>query len=164
MANVLPLYTTGLDTGIIVDAGFIHTSVSVVNQTIFTIQGLKHEYMGSANLYHKLRQLLISDNPEKIDLVTDKVIQDVMAKCIRVLTKDQHEKFFDSEEKITKMKQKLYPISNKEGHYASGLYVSYYTMVSAAEIFFSQSERSETKNMAWMILDSLLEVPERLLV
>ena len=164
LANVLPLYTTGLDTGIIVDSGFMHTSVSIVWQTVFTIQGLKHEYMGASNLEHKVKQLLYEDNPEQHEKITTKAIKDVMCKWLRVLTRQQNTKFNETEENITKMKQKFYYLNVKQDRKEFTLKVSYYTMVSAAEIFFTHYERSESQNMAWMVCDSILEAPNRILV
>jgi len=80
LANILPLYTTGLDSGIIVDCGFIHTSISVVCQTIFSLQGNQHFYIGSSNLEYKLRELLKEDNKDHEDKISSKIVQQVLCK------------------------------------------------------------------------------------
>jgi actin-related protein 10 len=157
LSDTLPLYTTGLNSGLIIDCGFIHTSVAAVIHTIFSIEGMSHSYFGSAKLEHKIIEYLKEDNVDHHDLITTELVQQVIPKILKVLSRKQFESFFKSDENITKMKAKLLSLENLGEEYKD-LSISYHTVVASMEVFFDQHERSENINLAWMICNSLLNM------
>ena len=157
LANILPLYTTGLESGVIIDWGFLHTSISVVWHAIYTIEGNGHSYIGGASLEHRVKELLKEDNKEKSQLITPELVSKVIPMALKVLTLPQFEKFFSEEENIEKMKNKKVSLSNVKEEYKD-LWISYYTMVASTEIFFNHDVSNEDINLAWMLCDSLLKL------
>lgn len=116
-----------------------------------------HSYFGSAKLEQKIIEYLKEDNPEHHDLITNDLVQQVVPKILKVLTRKQFESFFKSEDNIVKMKAKFASLENLEEKYKD-LKISYHTVVASMEIFFDQHERSENINLAWMICNSLLNM------
>ena len=153
LANILPLYTTGLDSGIIIDWGFLHTSISAVWHSVYTFEGANI----IVQLEQRLKTLLKEDNKEKADLVTSDLVAKVVPFALKVLTLPQYQKFFKDEESIEKMKAKKFPLTNLKEEYKE-LWISYYTMVSSMEVFFNHDPLSEDINLAWVLWDSLLKI------
>lgn len=135
----------------------MHTSVSAVIHTIYSVEGMGHSYFGSAKLEHKIAEYLKEDNPEHHDLITNELVQQVIPKVLKVLSRKQFETFFKSEENIAKMKAKWLSLEGIDEKYKN-LKISYYSVVASMEIFFDQNGRSENINLAWMICNSLLSM------
>jgi actin-related protein len=114
--------------------------------------------VGSATLEHRVKAMLKEDNKENEDKVTPELAKIVIPRVLKVLTRPQFEKFFSSEENIQKMKDKTYSLAELGEQYKE-LKISYHTMVATSEMFFNQSERSEDVNLAWLLLDSLFDIP-----
>jgi len=128
----------------------LHTSISVVTHTVFSIKGNEHSYSGGAKLEHRVCKLLKEDNKNNSELITTELVQQVISSILKVVTRGQLERFFSRDEYIEKMKNKTFSLA-KLGEAYKDLVISYHTMVASTEIFFSQSDRNENENIAWMI-------------
>ena len=62
MSNALPLYATGLETGIVVDCGFQHVEVLPFAMSQVCIEGFQICYAGGVHIEKHLSQLIRNDN------------------------------------------------------------------------------------------------------
>ena len=76
-----------------------------------------------------MKSLLKEDNKDSEELVTSKLVKDVIAKSLKVLTRDQLKNFFETEENIMKMKSTVLPLGSF-GEEFRELRISFHTMVA----------------------------------
>ena len=69
LSNVLPMYTTGVDTGMIVDCGFQQTQILPVVRSRICPEALKVSYASGANVEKEVNRLLLKDNIKNMKLL-----------------------------------------------------------------------------------------------
>ena len=62
LANVLPLYATGLETGLIVDCGFQQVEILPFSMSQVCIEGYQICYAGGAHIEKNLSRMIRDDN------------------------------------------------------------------------------------------------------
>ena len=90
MKNLLPIYPAGVDTGMVIDCGYLMTEISCIIQSQFSIKGLKGCYQGGSIFDQHLKNLIIEDNKweaeEDIKKLDFEFLQDIKSRVLRVLT------------------------------------------------------------------------------
>jgi actin-related protein 10 len=62
LSNITPLYSTGMDSGIIVDIGFQQVQILPIVRSRLCLDGLEVSYCGGCTLEKEINKMLISDN------------------------------------------------------------------------------------------------------
>ena len=69
LSNVLPLYVSGMDTGIVVDCGFQQCEILPISRSRICPEGLEVCYVGGVTIEKELNRLLIQDNATNEKLI-----------------------------------------------------------------------------------------------
>ena len=62
LSNITPLYSTGMDSGIIVDIGFQQFQILPIVRSRLCLEGLEVSYCGGCTLEKEINKMLIDDN------------------------------------------------------------------------------------------------------
>jgi actin-related protein len=169
LSNIGPLYSTGMDSGIVVDIGFQQAQILPIVRSRLCLEGLEVSYCGGCTIEKQLNQMLLEDNEQNarmIDKMDKKlpvnfksdVIEGIKTRCLFVMSKAQRTEYMKDEENISKMKAKKYVLGNgkvfKDAQYIA---CSFYTRACAMEILYGDPSNEEP-NLAHAICKSVLKV------
>lgn len=106
LRNTLPIYTQGIDTGLVIDSGELQTEVSPIVKSAFSMKGVKGCHLAGMAMEKMIKEMVTEDNSwskeEAEERLTPSLIEDIKVKTCKVLTKAQSEKFL-TEEGLDKM-------------------------------------------------------------
>ena len=113
LSNILPLYCTGLHSGMVVDIGFCGAQITTFAQARLCMEGFSFtSSTGGLHLSNALRKQLVEDNPEMEEFfnsVHTDLIEELKCKSLFVPSSTK-EKEFGGEEENQKMKNAKYSI------------------------------------------------------
>eukprot|EP01017_Pseudomicrothorax_dubius_P012493 TRINITY_DN1520_c0_g1_i1.p1 TRINITY_DN1520_c0_g1~~TRINITY_DN1520_c0_g1_i1.p1 ORF type:complete len:324 (+),score=66.26 TRINITY_DN1520_c0_g1_i1:301-1272(+) len=149
----LPLYLTGLQTGIVVECGFVCTQIAPFYEGFPLTRALKNVRASGAALTEKLRELLVEDNPDKKpSFFLQRLLDEIEAKYITVPTRRQIDEYMKDEATIQEMRAKVYE------YHSSGkaVKISYLTRLLATTALFGDVDNDEP-NIAYAFCQSLAQ-------
>jgi actin-related protein 10 len=121
LGNSLPLYVTGMDTGLLVDCGFQQTQILPIVRSRLCVEGFEVCYAGcGVNIEKELNYNIVYDNKEsfKANSTTfnetgdvqysfpKDVLEDIKVRALQVMHREQRDEYLSSPENIEKMKKK----------------------------------------------------------
>lgn len=128
LSNAMPLYATGIDTGLLVDCGFQQAQILPIVRSRLCTEALEVNYSACGVQIEKtLNDNLVYDNREFIKSgkqgetnarglpifnFPKEVLEDIKVRTLVVMQKEQKEEYLANEETVEKMKQKKYTLSN----------------------------------------------------
>ena len=107
LGNATPLYTSGMDSGIIVDMGFQQAQILPIVRSRLCIEGLGVSYCGGAAIEKELGSLLVKDNMQNqhmLDRINNRlprnfplhVVEDIKTRVLMTMQMPQKEAYFAS--------------------------------------------------------------------
>jgi hypothetical protein len=172
LSNSAPLYSTGMDSGIIIDIGFQQAQILPMVRSRLCLEGLEVSYCGGCVIERQLNELLIADNLQNqrmLDKMDKKmpenfksdVIEGVKTRCLFVMSRAQSAEYMKDTESIDKMKAKLFLLGNGKAFKDTAPYVqcSFYTRAVTAEVMFGEP-RNDEPNIAHAVCKSILKVSQ----
>lgn len=123
LSNIAPLYSSGMDSGVIIDIGFQQAQILPIVRSRLCLEGLEISYCGGSSIEKELNNLLLKDNEqnarmlEKMNKQLPKnfksdVIEGIKTRCLFVMSKGQKAEYLKDEESIAKMNAKKYVLGN----------------------------------------------------
>lgn len=149
--NILPIYTSAENTGLIIDCGFNSTQVLGIIKGQTSKATFKVANIGGFTTKNAVLKVLKEDNPGS--QFTCRMIEDMIARYGVILTVAQKQKFLEKEN-IEKMKAKKYLIDIQGASFT----ISYYTRICCGESLFGNIHEEE-ENIAYTILSSIMNAP-----
>ena len=163
LSNIAPLYSTGMDSGVVVDIGFQQAQILPIVHSRLCLEGLQLSYCGGSAVEKQLNALLLKDNAENARFLEKmnkqmpenfklEVIEGVKTRCLFVMSKGQKAEYMADQASITKMQQKKYVLGNGKAFKDDAPYVacSYYTRACTFEVMYG-NPRAEEPNLAHAI-------------
>lgn len=86
LGNTMPIYSSGMDTGMVVNCGFLKTQVTPIVWSRFNVEGVEIIPIGAINVEHNLRDMLCKDDNEGIETVGTAVVEDIKARSLKILS------------------------------------------------------------------------------
>lgn len=165
LTNVLPMYATGQDTGIVVECGFQSVQILPLVRSRLCMEAFEVSYTGGVHLEKRLNEMLIDDNLELVKRhatlkdtlnFSATVIDDLKTRALIVMQKDQKDLYLSSEDNTLKMKKKTTSLG-KQYKDVAGMSISLFTRYTSMEILYGDISEEES-NLAYSILTSIKKV------
>lgn len=165
LTNVLPMYATGQDTGIVVECGFQSVQILPLVRSRLCMEAFEVSYTGGVHLEKRLNEMLIDDNVELVKRhatlkdtlnFSATVIDDLKTRALIVMQKDQKDLYLSSEDNTLKMKKKTTSLG-KQYKDVAGMSISLFTRYTSMEILYGDISEEES-NLAYSILTSIKKV------
>lgn len=163
LSNIAPLYSTGMDSGIVVDIGFQQAQILPIVRSRLCLEGLEVSYCGGIAIEKELNNLLLKDNKQNARMLEkmnkqlpsnfkSDVIEGIKTRCLFVMSKGQKAEYLKDEESISKMNAKKYLLGNGKAFKDDAPYVacSFYTRACTFEVMYGDP-RAEEPNLAHAI-------------
>jgi len=104
LANALPIYACGVDSGLVVDCGFQQVEILPFAMSQVCIEGFQICYAGGAHIEQNLSKLIRDDNqrllakliqqlPHYKDDLPSKIIEDVKVRCLFTMQVEQKKEY-----------------------------------------------------------------------
>lgn len=165
LTNVLPMYATGQDTGIVVECGFQSMQILPIVRSRLCMEAFEVSYTGGVHIEKRLNEMLIDDNVELVKRhaslkdtlnFSASMIDDLKTRALLVMQKDQKDLYLSSEDNTVKMKKKITSLG-KQYKDVPGMSISLYTRYTSMEILYGNITEEES-NLAYSILTSIKKV------
>lgn len=170
LSNIGPLYSTGMDSGIVIDIGFQQAQILPVVRCRLCLEGLEVSYCGGCVIEKQVNSMLLADNEQNarmLDKMDKKlpenfkadVIEGVKTRCLFVMSKAQKADYLKDEAGVAKMKDKKFLLGNGKAFKDSAPYIqcSFFTRACAMEVVYGDP-RNEEPNLAHAVCKSILKV------
>jgi hypothetical protein len=125
LGNALPLYATGVDTGLIVDCGFQQSQILPIVRSRLCTEAFEVCYAASGvNIEKEMNYNLVYDNKESFKAAATQfneqglplfnfpkeVLEDLKVRSLVVMQREQRDEYLASLENIEKMRKKKYSL------------------------------------------------------
>jgi len=154
LTNSLPLYISGLTTGIIIDCGYQETQITPIYEGYPIMKGFRFCPAGGKAMSEALKERLTAENTPKLaELIDSHILEDLKSKAVKLLSRDQKDEYFKDEESIKLMKEKFYTYESDKRYFK----LSYFSRVAAGESLFGDLSKDQY-NVAYELLQCLKAV------
>ena len=88
MNNTLPIYITGVFTGIVFEVGYLNTQITPIYDGYATMNKVTYSPAGGFMINKKMKELLLAENPLiEPDVLSFPLLEDIKFKFTKVLHK-----------------------------------------------------------------------------
>eukprot|EP00347_Sterkiella_histriomuscorum_P021410 403334071 len=162
LTNILPLYVTGQDSGLIVECGFQTVQILPIVRARLCMEAFETCYTAGVHIEKHLNELLIEDNKElvrKLPQFKDNlnfpaaVLEDIKSRALVVMKREQKAQYLQTEQNVELMKNKMTNLGKTYKDFP-GFQLSMYTRYCTMEFLFGDTNEEES-NIAYSILHSV---------